>query len=162
MSITCRFYVLICCWPCIFRISIFTFFRWNVAVHSNLSAGWLLKLLLICFFSNMFYSYGDVTITGEGLQILTYTRHLWPFFSVPHVLWHGSPVYTIVISEDPRHSLLLPGAWQWNCHYLFYRLRCVATGVRTPISSMRVKQSTTEPRWQFSYWHETNRSLFIK
>ena len=28
-----------------------------------------------------FHSYGDVTITGEGLQILTYTRHLWPLWS---------------------------------------------------------------------------------
>ena len=28
--------------------------------------------------SRMFHSYGDVTMTGEGLQILTYTRHLWP------------------------------------------------------------------------------------
>ena len=24
-----------------------------------------------------FHSYGDVTIAGEGLQILTYARHLW-------------------------------------------------------------------------------------
>ena len=25
-----------------------------------------------------FHSYGDVTITGEGLQCLTYAWHLWP------------------------------------------------------------------------------------
>ena len=28
-----------------------------------------------------FQSYGDVTITGEGLQILTHARHLWPLNS---------------------------------------------------------------------------------
>ena len=28
-----------------------------------------------------FYSFGDVTITGEGLQILTNARHLWPLSS---------------------------------------------------------------------------------
>ena len=27
--------------------------------------------------SRIFHSYGDVTITGEGLQILTYARHSW-------------------------------------------------------------------------------------
>ena len=28
--------------------------------------------------SRIFHSYRDVTITGEGLQILTYDRHSWP------------------------------------------------------------------------------------
>ena len=31
----------------------------------------------------MFYSCGDVTITGKGLQILTYARHSWTFSSEP-------------------------------------------------------------------------------
>ena len=31
-------------------------------------------------YSRIFYSYGDVTITGEGLQILTFARHSWPLF----------------------------------------------------------------------------------
>ena len=38
--------------------------------------------------SRIFHSYGDVTIAGEGLQISTYARHLWP-----HPLQHGSTVY---------------------------------------------------------------------
>ena len=29
----------------------------------------------------MFYSFGDITIAGEGLQILTYARDLWPLGS---------------------------------------------------------------------------------
>ena len=41
--------------------------------------------------SKFFYSYGAVTIAGEGLQILIYARHPWPlicksFFIVPHLL----------------------------------------------------------------------------
>ena len=26
----------------------------------------------------IFHAYGDATITGEGLKILTYARHSWP------------------------------------------------------------------------------------
>ena len=41
--------------------------------------------------SRIFHSYGDVTIIGEMLQILTYARQLWQwgFFSVLHLLWHN-------------------------------------------------------------------------
>ena len=44
-------------------------------------------------------SLGDVTINGEGLQLLTYARHSWSlssegfFFNVPHLLWHGATLY---------------------------------------------------------------------
>ena len=36
--------------------------------------------MLVCSFSSdsrIFFAYGDITITGEGLQTLTYTRHSW-------------------------------------------------------------------------------------
>ena len=72
----------------------------------------------------MFYSYGDVTITSDGLQIFTYTLPLenvlliwrchhyqlwaanfylysaliaidqWGFFSVPNLRWHETSFYT--------------------------------------------------------------------
>ena len=29
------------------------------------------------FFVPLFHVYGDITIAGEGLQILTYARHFW-------------------------------------------------------------------------------------
>ena len=32
-------------------------------------------------FRKKFHSYGAVTITGEGFQILTYIRHSWPLSS---------------------------------------------------------------------------------
>ena len=91
--------------------------------------------------SRIFHSHGDVTIAGEGLQILTYARHSWPLSSEGSLTCHtycdtGLP-FKMVISEDPWHSHLLPSVWRWSCHYLFLRLRSVATGDRTPISRMR-------------------------
>ena len=47
--------------------------------------------------SSIYHSYWDVTITGEGLQILSYAALVaieqWDFFSVPHLLWQGASVY---------------------------------------------------------------------
>ena len=55
--------------------------------------------------SRMFHSYGDVTINGKGLQILTYARQPWPLSSEGSFVCHtycdtGHP-FMIVISEDP-------------------------------------------------------------
>ena len=44
----------------------------------------LLVYLFVCLFVwslREFFSYGDVTITGERLQILPYARHSWPLSS---------------------------------------------------------------------------------
>ena len=49
----------------------------------------------------------------------------WGFHNVPHL------PFKMVICEDPWHSHLLPSVWQWNCYYLFLRLRSVAAGFRT-------------------------------
>ena len=70
-----------------------------------------------------FNSFGDVTIAGEGLQILAYSRHLWPLSSEGSLACHnycgkGHP-FIMVIFEDPWHSHLMPSVWQWSCHYLF-------------------------------------------
>ena len=50
-----------------------------------------------------------------------------------------------IISEDPWHSQMLPSVWKGSCHYLFLRLRSVATGDRTRISRMRGARSTSTP-----------------
>ena len=62
--------------------------------------------------SRIFHSYGDITITSEGLQIFTYDRHSWPMSSEGSFechtycdMWH---LFIMVISEDPLHSHLLP------------------------------------------------------
>ena len=62
--------------------------------------------------SRIVHSYGDVTITGEGLQMLTYARYSWPLSSEGSLACHaycdtGHP-FIMVISEDPWHSRLLP------------------------------------------------------
>ena len=46
------------------------------------------------FHSRNFHSFGDVTIFGEGLQILTYARLLWPLSSDGSLECHISPSVT--------------------------------------------------------------------
>ena len=95
----------------------------------------LLLILGLSSHSRIFHSYGDVTITGEGLQILTYARHSPPSSSDGSLACHtyfdtGHP-FIMVISEDPWHSHLLPSVWQWSCRYRFLRLSSVAAVIRT-------------------------------
>ena len=51
------------------------------------------------------FSYGDVTIAGEGLHILTYARHLCPLSIEGSLACHfycdkGHP-FIMIIYEDP-------------------------------------------------------------
>ena len=61
--------------------------------------------------SRIFQSYGDDTITGEGLHILNYTRHSWSLSSegslACHIYCDTEYPFIMVISEDPWHSHLL-------------------------------------------------------
>jgi hypothetical protein len=59
--------------------------------------------------SRIFHLYGDVTITGKGLQNLGLCSALRAFehrgiFIVPHLLRHGALVFP-VSSEEPPHSV---------------------------------------------------------
>ena len=81
--------------------------------------------LFVCGFSSnlrIFHTYGDVTITGEGLQILTYARHLWPLSREGSLACHNycdkSHLFLMVIFEDPWHSHRLNSVWQKSCHCL--------------------------------------------
>ena len=40
--------------------------------------------------SKIFHSDGDVIVTGEGLQILTYARHSWPLSSKASIACHST------------------------------------------------------------------------
>ena len=42
----------------------------------------------VSFHSRIFHSFGDVAFAGEGLQILTYARHLWPLSSEGSLACH--------------------------------------------------------------------------
>ena len=50
-----------------------------------------------------FHSYGDVTMTGERLQILTYAQHSWPLSSKGSLACHTycdtGHLFIMVISE---------------------------------------------------------------
>ena len=48
------------------------------------------KHFIFClgFHSILYHLYGDITITDEGLQILTYTRHSWPLSSEGSLTCH--------------------------------------------------------------------------
>jgi hypothetical protein len=73
---------------------------------------WLIDWLIIyCFTSHsrIFHLFGDLTITGEGLQNLGLCLALRAFeqegiFIVPHLLWHEASVFP-VSSEGPPHSV---------------------------------------------------------
>ena len=88
---------------------------WNSFI---LILNWIInsqRLCFICLFvwsfsshSIIFHSFGYVTIAGEGLQILTYARHLWPLSSEGSFACHiycdtGHP-FIVVISEDPADT----------------------------------------------------------
>ena len=69
--------------------------------------GWL-----SCVFRRIFHSKEDVTVTGEGLQILTCTLHLWTLCSESSLACHayydtGHP-FIRVIPEDLGYSHLFP------------------------------------------------------
>ena len=80
--------------------------------------------------SRMFHSYGDVTITGKGLQILTFARHSWPLILEGTLACHTD--YDTGHLWGPVTLKPIVECWQWSCHYLFLRLRYVAAGIRTP------------------------------
>ena len=108
--------------------------------------------------SRIFHSYGDVTITSEGLQILTDSRHFWQLSSEASLSSHaycdtGHP-FIMVFSEDPWHSHLLPSAWQWNCHWLVCRDRG---------STSRGERSTAGPplRWHAYEADKSNEYTFF-
>ena len=82
--------------------------------------------LPICLFFRpsweFFHSYRDVTITGEGMHILTCARHSWPlgFGSLScHTYCDTGYSLIMVISEHPWYPHLLLSVKQWSCHYQF-------------------------------------------
>jgi hypothetical protein len=74
------------------------------------SIDWLIDWLINCFMSRsrIFHLYGDVTITGEGLQNLGLCSVLRAFEQgvisiMPHLLWHGASVFPVSFSHFLRH-----------------------------------------------------------
>ena len=79
--------------------------------------------LLFWFSSHSLHTFGDITITDEGFQILTYVRHSRTLSNKGSLACQtycdsGYP-FIMVIPEDPWYSHQLQSAWQWSVHYLF-------------------------------------------
>ena len=117
---------------------------------------------LICFSQSMMQSVFFVCDLSSHSRMFTHKEtspvpvkgcKFWPMLgthghwavSVPHLLRRG-PNHD---NEPETHTL--PSVWQWSCHFLFIRLRSVATGDRTPISSTRGRRSTYTPPRRYEY-----------
>ena len=85
--------------------------KFTILVDPSLISFVTYLVCLICLFvwsssshSRIFHSYGDVTITGEGLQILTSAWHSWPLSSEVSLACHTycdmGHKFIMVISED--------------------------------------------------------------
>ena len=82
-------------WPTKPTVIVFCLLFWGLSSHSRI-----------------FHAYGDVIIYSEGLQMLTYARHSRPLSSdgsyASHPYCHIGHPFTMIISEPPWHSHLLP------------------------------------------------------
>ena len=124
--------------------------------------------LLFWFSSHSPHTFGDVTITDDGPQILTYARHSRTLSNEGSLACQtycdtGHP-FIMVITEGPWYSNKLQSAWQWSCHYLFLRPRSVdvATRDRTQVFCMRGERSTTEPpRMHYFLFQVAHGNFFI-
>ena len=115
-------------WNCLYRICSFIFL-------SVFHFSFFIACLPFGVFSShtiIFHSYGDGIIAGEGLQILTYSRHTWSFSSEGSLAWNtyyytGHP-FIMVISEDLFHTQLLLSVQRLSRHCLILRLRSGCRG----------------------------------
>ena len=73
--------------------------------------------------SSIFHWFGDSTIAGEWLHILTFSRHLWALSSEGSLACHTycdmGQLFTMVISEDQWYSHLMSSVLQLSGHYVF-------------------------------------------
>ena len=96
--------------------------------------------------SSIFHSYGDVTITGEGIQFLTYARHSWHLSSEGSLAFHiycdMGHSFVMTISENPWHSHLLPSIYSSGpVTTYFYDLGLSRLRFKHPTFRLRGKRS---------------------
>ena len=153
-------WVAITTWPA--HVLFLCLFVWNFSSHSRTFYTYLLNFsfgmqpkrisiyiwpkMFLCLFVWNFSSHSIFFIwRRHRLQILTYVRYLWPLsskgFFVCHTYSNTEHPFIMVIFEDPWHLYLLPGVWQWSCHYLFLRHWSVAAGIRNPNLRLRGERS---------------------
>ena len=97
--------------------------------------------------SRIFHSFGDVTIAGEGLQILTYAWHSWPLSSegsLTCLLRHGPTLYNGHL-RGPVTLAPVAERLAVELSLQVLRLRSAATRDRTPI--YRSGERSLASRW---------------
>ena len=128
--------------------------------ENNFNVIWICLLVWsLSSHTRIFHSYGNVTIAGEVLKILTYARHSWPLSSEGSLACHTH--CDTWSSPRTRDTHLMPSVWQWSCHYLSLRLRSVATRDQTRISPMPGERSTSTPRRRYVIWRITANILSL-
>ena len=75
-----------------------------------------------CLFGFLVPYYGDVTIIGEGLQILTYARHSLPLSSEGYLVWHEAAVYILYLRGPVTLASIAERLAVELSLYLFYDL----------------------------------------
>ena len=133
------------------------------------------KNMFVCGFlsySRIFHS-GDVTITGEGLQIVYLCETLmaieqWEFFSLPHLLWHGASIYDGDLRDTHTYCRAF-GSWAvttCNCFHRLVRFRldsnnypsaCGANALTHRTESVKVAQIAK----YFKFWNATLYSRYF-
>ena len=78
------------------------------------------------------HSYGDISITGEGMHIRRDGPALmaiktWEFFSMPHLLWHRASIIHGHLKEP-----VIPTPIAERFAVELSRLGTVVAGIRTP------------------------------
>ena len=125
-------------------------FFWSVQVHTDIlfldniqtkqnlftTFDFFLFVWGLSSHSKSFHSYGDVIITGEGLQVFDLCSALMVMSSKDSLACHtySDEGYTFIMvnSEDPWHSNILPIVWHWSWQCLLLRNKSVSAGIRTP------------------------------
>lgn len=106
----------------------------------------VLLLVYYKFLMKFLFFYGVFRPTDMGMSSLSVKTYLafMPneqrgVFSVTHTYCLKSHPF---VWPSPSIHYMLPNVWHGSCHYLFLRLRYIATGYRTPISCMQWERST--------------------
>ena len=123
-------------------------------LHKIYIAFWFVCLLgCISSYLRIFHTYGDVIITVERQQILTYARHWWPLSS------EDSLACQTYCDTEYQFITLTPIAdvKQWSCHYLGL------SRIRTANLPLGGERSNPPPRWivfDFLYWWNSECNIY--
>ena len=114
-------------------------------IDRNLYHSFFLFVWGLTFYSKKFRSYGDVTSTGERLQILTYARHSQPLSSEGSLACHNDCVLSVYdghLRGPHTHTYCRAfGSGAVTTCFYSYVLRLLRMGFEHPTFRLRVESS---------------------